>query len=70
MAFIVFPATLSGCINLHVHGNVFLDKINYSINQSYLFFDGKYGNGMMAISGMDGIWKYFHFLKLKIPLEF
>ena len=38
---------LRGCINSHVHGNVFLDKINYSINQSYLFFDGKYGIGIV-----------------------
>jgi hypothetical protein len=33
---------------MYMHGNAFLDKINYSINQSYLFFDGKYGIGMMA----------------------
>jgi hypothetical protein len=43
---------LRGCINLHVHGNVFLDNMNYSINQPYLFFHGKYGIGMMAhVSG-------------------
>jgi hypothetical protein len=43
---------LRECISLHVHVNIFLYKINYSINQSYLFFDGKYGIAMMAhVSG-------------------
>jgi hypothetical protein len=29
-------------------GMYFYTKLNYSINQSYLFFDDKYGIGMMA----------------------